>query len=68
MTVNKLSLPAKENAVQNKINEIIDNLSGSITVDQTYNSSSSNAQSGTAVEDALDESLIIRDWTGGTWT
>ena len=28
MTVNKLTLPAKENAVQNKINEIIDNLGG----------------------------------------
>lgn len=28
MTVDKLSLPAKENAVQNKINEIIDNLGG----------------------------------------
>lgn len=28
MAVNKLSLPAKENAVQNKINEIIDNLGG----------------------------------------
>ena len=28
MTVNKLSLPAKENAVQLKINEIIDNLGG----------------------------------------
>ena len=28
MTVNKLSLPAKENAAQLKINEIIDNLGG----------------------------------------
>lgn len=28
MAVNKLSLPAKENAVQLKINEIIDNLGG----------------------------------------
>ena len=29
MTVNKLTLPSKENAVQEKINEIIDNLGGS---------------------------------------
>lgn len=28
MTVNKLTLPSKENAVQEKINEIIDNLGG----------------------------------------
>ena len=31
MTVNKLTYPAKENAVQEKINEIIDNLGGSTT-------------------------------------
>lgn len=28
MTVNKLTYPSKENAVQEKINEIIDNLGG----------------------------------------
>lgn len=28
MTVNKLTFPSKENAVQEKINEIIDNLGG----------------------------------------
>lgn len=35
MTVNKLTLPAKENAVQSKINEIIDNLGGNM-LEQCY--------------------------------
>jgi hypothetical protein len=51
MTVNKLSLPAKENAVQQKINEIIDNLDDG-TVDQTYDPTSANAQSGIAISGA----------------
>ena len=61
MTVNKLSLPSTDNAVQNKVNEIIDNLGG--TVDQTYSPTSTNAQSGTAVAEALTKSVIYRDWT-----
>ena len=54
MTVNKLQLPAKDNAIQLKINEIIDNLGGGGTVDQTFDSTSPNAQSGTAVLDMLE--------------
>ena len=43
MTVNKLQLPAKQNVVQLKINEIIDNLSGaSITIDNTLSTTSTN--------------------------
>ena len=61
MTVNKLTLPSTDNAVQNKINEIIDNLGG--TVDQTYDPTSTNAQAGTAVAEALTKSVIYRDWT-----
>lgn len=79
MTIQKLSFPAKENAVQQKINEIIDNkqdtlvsganiktinntsllgsgnidIQGSGTVDQTYDPTSTNAQSGVAVAGAL---------------
>lgn len=53
MTVNKLTYPAKENAVQEKINEIIDNLGASITVDQTYDGTSSNPQSGVAIAGEL---------------
>lgn len=52
MTVNKLTYPAKENAVQEKINEIIDNMAGTITVDQTYDGTSSNPQSGVAINGA----------------
>lgn len=63
MTVNKLTLPSTDNAVQNKINEIIDNMGGTITVDQTYNPTSTNPQSGTAVAEALTKSVIYRDWT-----
>ena len=36
MTVNKLTLPSKDNAVQSKINEIIDNLGGSNVFIATY--------------------------------
>lgn len=53
MTVNKLTYPAKENAVQEKINEIIDNLGASITVDQTYDGTSANPQSGVAIAGEL---------------
>lgn len=49
MTVNKLQLPAKNNAIQLKINEIIDNLGGGGAVDQTYDPTSVNAQSGVAI-------------------
>lgn len=52
MTVNKLTYPAKENAVQEKINEIIDNMAGTITVDQTYDGTSTNPQSGVAIAGA----------------
>lgn len=52
MTVQKLNLPAKENAVQLKINEIIDNLGGGGTVDQVYDGTSANAQSGVAIAGA----------------
>lgn len=53
MTVGKLILPAKDNAVQLKINEIIDNMSGTITVDQIYNPTSQNPQSGVAIAGEL---------------
>lgn len=53
MAVNKLTLPAKENAVQSKINEIIDNFPSGTTVDQTYDGTSANAQSGVAINGEL---------------
>lgn len=78
MAVDKLTFPAKENAVQEKINEIIDgkqdvlvsgtniktinnesllgsgniNISSGGTVDQTYDPTSTNAQSGVAIAGA----------------
>ena len=60
MTVNKLTLPSKDNAVQNKVNEIIDNLP---TVDQTYNASSTNAQSGVAIAGAGFTKVTYRVWS-----
>lgn len=51
--VEKLSLPSKSNAVQNKINEIIDNMASTITIDQTYDGTSANPQSGVAIAGEL---------------
>lgn len=53
MTVNKLTLPSKSNAVQEKINEIIDNFPSGTTVDQTFDGTSANPQSGVAIEGEL---------------
>ena len=52
MTVNKITTPPSQKGVIDKINEVIDNLGGN-SVDQTYNPTSTNAQSGTAVAEAL---------------
>lgn len=60
MTVNKLTLPAKENAVQSKINEIIDNFPTSTTVDQTYDGTSANAQSGVAINGELTSNYQLK--------
>lgn len=48
--VDKITQPASQLDLIEKVNEIIDD---TITVDQTYNASSTNAQSGTAVADAI---------------
>lgn len=48
--VNKLTLPAKQNDVVNKVNELVDNIP---IVDQTYDNTSTNAQSGVAVGSAI---------------
>ena len=61
MTVNKITTPPSQKGVIDKINEVIDNLGG--TVDQTYNPTSTNAQSGTAVAGAIAQSVIIRTWS-----
>lgn len=52
--VNKLITPPTQQAQIDKINEIIDNLGGggSGTVDQTYDATSTNAQSGVAIAGA----------------
>ena len=55
MAISKLVYPAKENAVQEKINEIIDGLGGggTIVVDQTFDGTSTNPQSGVAIAGEL---------------
>lgn len=77
MTVNKLSLPAKENAVQLKINEIIDNLGGggtatdvqingtSITSNNVANivtNSAYNASSNKIATMADTSTITFREW------
>ena len=52
MTVSKLTNPPSQNGVINKINEIIDNFPAGTTVDQTYDPTSANAQSGVAIAGA----------------
>lgn len=54
--------------VEQKINEIIDNLNsggGAASIDQTYNANSANAQSGTAVAQAIATKTLVtfRDWS-----
>lgn len=53
MTVSKITTPPSQKGVIDKINEVIDNLGGSITVDQTYDGTSANPQSGVAIEGEL---------------
>ena len=57
--------PSNYVAVSEKaIKDYVDNHSGGGgTVDQTYDSTSTNAQSGTAVAEAISQSVIYRDWT-----
>ena len=50
--VDKITGPITPLGEINKINEIIDNLGSDVTVDQTYNASSANAQSGVAINGA----------------
>lgn len=50
--VDKITTAPTDNTVVNKINEIIDNMGGTITVDQTYDGTSSNPQSGVAINGA----------------
>lgn len=52
MAVNKLTSPISQNDLINKTNEIIDNLGGGGTVDQIYDPTSANAQSGVAINGA----------------
>lgn len=57
--VDKLTLPAKENAVQLKINEIIDNL---VTVDDDLSTTSENPVQNKVITDALnDKQDVISD-------
>ena len=65
MTVSKLTNPPSQNGVINKINEIIDNFPAGTTVDQTYDPTSANAQSGTAVAQAIATKTVVtfRDWS-----
>lgn len=66
MTVSKLTNPPSQKGVIDKINEVIDNLGGGgTTVDQTYDPTSANAQSGTAVAQAIATKTVVtfRDWS-----
>ena len=50
--VDKITNPPSQKGVIDKINEVIDNMGGTITVDQTYDGTSTNPQSGTAIAGA----------------
>ena len=52
MTIDKLPYPAQQNETVQKINEIIDNFPSGTVVDQVYDPTSANAQSGVAIAGA----------------
>ena len=52
--VDKITTAPTDNTVVDKINEVIDNMGGTIIVDQTFDGTSANAQSGVAVQGAID--------------
>lgn len=68
MTVQKLTYPAKENAVQEKVNEIIDNLGGgggSVDIDNlSITENASNQLQTVGVIDQNNTSTAIKTWTG----
>ena len=69
MTVEKLNLPAKENAVQQKINEIIDSIggSGTVTVDDELSTTSENPVQNkvitTELNNKIEYAMVITDYT-----
>ena len=71
MSVNKLTFPSKENAVQEKINEIIDNLGGGASAltdlsDVTITSAASGqalCYDGSKWVNAPKTRVIFRDWS-----
>lgn len=68
MTVQKLTYPSKENAVQEKINEIIDNLGGgggSVDIDNlSITENASNQLQTVGVINQNNTSTAIKTWTG----
>lgn len=53
--VNKLSLPATQNEVQTKVNEIIDNMGSTITVDSALSMTSENPVQNKVITSTLSE-------------
>ena len=63
MTVSKLGDTPTQLQTINKVNEIIDNMAPTITVDQTYDPTSTNAQSGVAIAGASFTKVTYRVWS-----